>query len=129
MHVTAAVFKRGNSVLLMRRGPNQPLAGQWEYPGGKFEPGETGPQCLKRELFEELGINASIGDLITVATHDVGNGKTLHLHAYEITRYEGKISLRVHDWMRWVPVSQLLAHPQLPADLHVSRILAGARGR
>lgn len=44
----------------MRRAADQPLAGEWEYPGGKFEDGEDGPICLHRELFEELGIDAQI---------------------------------------------------------------------
>lgn len=123
MRVTAAIFRKGDCVMLMRRGPNEPFPGQWEYPGGKFEPGETGPQCLMRELFEELGINASVGDLVTVATHTTDSGKTFELHAYEILRYTGDIELRVHDMMKWVPMHQLLAHPQLPADLLVSRAL------
>ena len=50
MKVTAAIFRNGDNVLLMRRGADQPLAGEWEYPGGKFEDGEDGPTCLKREL-------------------------------------------------------------------------------
>lgn len=64
MKVTAAIFKRGDKVLLMRRAADQPLAGTWEYPSGKFEDGEDGPTCLKRELVEELGIDAQIGAII-----------------------------------------------------------------
>ena len=56
MKVTAAIFRDGDKVLLMRRAADQPLAGEWEYPGGKFEDGEDGPTCLYRELYEELGI-------------------------------------------------------------------------
>ena len=67
--VTAAIFRNGDNVLLMRRGADQPLAGEWEYPGGKFEDGEDGPTCLCRELAEELGIDAQIGNLITIAKH------------------------------------------------------------
>lgn len=47
-----------------RRGATQPFAGEWEYPGGKFEDGEDGPTCLRRELSEELGIEAQIGAII-----------------------------------------------------------------
>lgn len=54
MKVTAGIFRKNNSVLLMRRAPTEPLAGEWEYPGGKFEDGEDGPTCLHRELKEEL---------------------------------------------------------------------------
>lgn len=58
MKVTAAIFRDGDKFLLMRRAADQPLAGEWEYPGGKFEDGEDGPTCLCRELYEELGIDA-----------------------------------------------------------------------
>ena len=123
MKVTAAIFKRGYKVLLMRRAADQPLAGEWEYPGGKFEDGEDGPTCLRRELAEELGIDAQIGDLITIAKHTKNSGKVIELHTYEIKSYTGEIQLRVHDDMHWVPVPDLLAHPQLPADLIVSQAL------
>lgn len=123
MRVTAAVFRNNDCVLLMRRAAGHPLAGEWEYPGGKFEVGEDGPTCLHRELAEELGINATIGELITVATHTTDTGKVIELYAYEILDYDGDIKLNVHDAMKWVKLSELLSHPQLPADLLVSRVL------
>ena len=123
MKVTAAIFKRGDKVLLMRRAADQPLAGEWEYPGGKFEDGEDGPTCLKRELAEELGIEAQIGGLITIAKHTMDSGKVIELHTYEITSYTGEIQLRVHDDMHWVSVHDLPSHPQLPADQIVSTTL------
>ena len=123
MKVTAAIFRDGDRVLLMRRAADQPLAGEWEYPGGKFEDGEDGPTCLRRELAEELGIDAQIGDLITIAKHTTDSGKVIELHTYEITSYTGEIQLRVHDDMHWVPVADLPAHPQLPADKKVSEVL------
>ena len=123
MKVTAAIFRNGDKVLLMRRAADQPLAGEWEYPGGKFEDGEDGPTCLHRELYEELGIDAQIGDLITIAKHTTDSGKVIELHAYEIPSYVRKIQLRVHDNMHWVSAADLPLHPQLPADLIVSRQL------
>ena len=123
MKVTAAIFRDGGQVLLMRRAAGQPLAGEWEYPGGKFEDGEDGPTCLHRELFEELGIDAQIGDLITIAKHTTDSGKVIELHTHEIKSYTGEIQLRVHDDMHWVPIPDLLSHPQLPADLIVSQSL------
>ena len=123
MKVTAAIFRNGDKVLLMRRAADQPLAGEWEYPGGKFEDGEDGPTCLHRELAEELGIDAEIGDLITIAKHTTDSGKVIELHTYEIKSFTGEIQLRVHDDMHWVPVSELIAHPQLPADKKVSEVL------
>ena len=123
MKVTAAIFRNRDKVLLMRRAPGQPLAGTWEYPGGKFEDGEDGPTCLHRELFEELGIDAQIGDLIAIVKHITDSGKVIELHAYEITSFTGEIQLHVHDDMHWVVLSDLLQHSQLPADMQVSQIL------
>lgn len=123
MKVTAGIFRKNNSVLLMRRAPSEPLAGEWEYPGGKFEDGEDGPICLRRELKEELGIDANIGKLITVAKLQLNSGKELELYAYEVLNYTGEITLRVHDRAEWVKLQDLLHHPQLPADLMISKVL------
>ena len=68
MEVTAAVFVKKNQVLLMRRSQGQSFEGACEYPGGKIESGETGEQCLKRELSEELSIDAKIGNLLAEST-------------------------------------------------------------
>ena len=123
MKVTAAIFRNRDKVLLMRRAPGHPLAGTWEYPGGKFEDGEDGPTCLHRELFEELGIDAQIGDLIAIVKHITDSGKVIELHAYEIMSFTGEIQMHVHDDMHWVVLSDLLQHSQLPADMQVSQIL------
>lgn len=123
MKVTAGIFRKDDSVLLMRRAQTEPLAGEWEYPGGKFEEGEDGPVCLQRELKEELGIDAKIGDFITVAKLQLNSGKELELYAYEILDYTGDMILKVHDAKEWVNLSDLLEHSQLPADLIISKIL------
>lgn len=123
MKVTAGIFRKDDSVLLMRRAQTEPLAGEWEYPGGKFEEGEDGPVCLQRELKEELGIDAKIGDFITVAKLQLNSGKELELYAYEILDYTGDITLKVHDAKEWVKLSGLLMHSQLPADLIISKTL------
>ena len=125
MKVTAGIFRKGNSVLLMRRAQTQACAGEWEYPGGKFEPGEDGPMCLHRELSEELGINANIGNLAAVAVYTTDSGKEIELYAYEIIDYIGDICMKVHDAMVWVAMDDLTKHPQLPADLIVSKTLVG----
>lgn len=127
MKVTAAIFRDGNNILLMRRAAGHPLAGEWEYPGGKFEDGEDGPICLHRELFEELGINAQIGNLVAIVKHVTESGKIIELYAYEIINYIGDIQLRVHDKIHWVSLSEILKHPQLPADKIVSEILTNIR--
>ncbi len=78
----------------------------------------------ERALAEELGIDAQVGDLITIAKHATDSGKVIELHTYEIKSCTGEIQLRVHDDMHWVPVADLSSHPQLPADLIVSETIA-----
>lgn len=68
MEVTAGIFVKDRCILLMRRAPGQSAAGGWEYPGGKIEPGESGEQCLRRELNEELCIDAEIGEKMAEST-------------------------------------------------------------
>ena len=113
MEVTAGIFVKDYCILLMRRAPGQSAAGGWEYPG---------EQCLRRELNEELCIDAEIGEKMAESTFETGS-KTIHLHAYRVNRYEGKIQLTVHDQMEWVPLSKLLDHDQLPADYLISQKL------
>ncbi|MBQ8935458.1 MAG: (deoxy)nucleoside triphosphate pyrophosphohydrolase [Oscillospiraceae bacterium] len=120
MDVTAAVFIQNNKVLLMRRAPGHSSAGGWEYPGGKIEPGETGPECIRRELKEELLIDAEIGDLLAETTRQSDN-REIHLMAYQVLSYEGTITLTDHDRMEWVPLEELLKHEQLESDFEISR--------
>lgn len=122
MEVTAAIFKKGTEVLLMRRAQGQNAAGGWEYPGGKIEPGETGEQCLKRELYEELGIEAEIGEFLAESSFATPT-KTIHLYAYWVNQYQGEFQLTVHDRMEWVDIHSLLEHDQLPADYIISQKL------
>jgi mutator protein MutT len=67
--VAAGLVFREGKLLLARRGPDSHLAGLWEFPGGKRETDETFEQCLHRELAEELGIDARVGDLVESLTH------------------------------------------------------------
>ena len=127
MKVSAAIFRNGNKILLMRRSPGQAFSGEWEYPGGKFEDGEDGPTCMHRELFEELGIDATVGRLLAIVHHTMETGRIMELHAYEISDFNGDFCMTVHDDMHWVPLSELLLHPQLPADLLISRILCNTQ--
>ncbi|TPW19804.1 MAG: 7,8-dihydro-8-oxoguanine triphosphatase, partial [Elusimicrobia bacterium] len=63
--VCAGVILRSGGVLLARRAPGRRHAGQWEFPGGRVEPGESPQAALKRELREELGIEAVVGEEVT----------------------------------------------------------------
>jgi len=67
--VVAAVIVDAGRVLVTRRPEGSHLAGRWEFPGGKVEPGEAPRDALVRELREELGVDAKVGDILEVAFH------------------------------------------------------------
>lgn len=115
--VTAAVIIEDGRLLVTRRPPGDPLAGLWELPGGKIEPGETPQQCLTRELAEELSMTAEIGDIVarTVYHYDHGSFEMLALKATRLSEFE----LRVHDDFAWVPLPQLGEYPLAPADVEL----------
>lgn len=109
--VSAAVIKYEDKILLLRRAPNQPYGGYWEFPGGKVKDGERTKAALDRELDEELSIQAEIGNLIT----------SVPFNQYEIFAYyakyrDGIIRLSVHDDMEWVTLDEALKYNLLPAD-------------
>ena len=81
----AAVIERDGRFLVTRRLEGTHLAGLWEFPGGKCEPGETHEACLARELMEELGVVATIGDEILVTEHAYPE-RTVRLH-FRAMRY------------------------------------------
>lgn len=68
--VAAAVVECGDRVLVTRRPAGVHLAGHWEFPGGKCEPGESLAACLERELREELNVEAFAGEEVYMTTHD-----------------------------------------------------------
>ena len=125
--VTAAIMLDGDAVLLSRRPQGDPLAGHWELPGGKLELGEMPQACLARELFEELGIEARVGELFAVSRHSYPH-VTVRLLAYRIASWRGEFELRAHDEHRWVATTEVLNLPLAPADIPiVERLLSPRR--
>ena len=74
VRVVAAVVRDGAKLLLTQRPPGGPLGLQWEFPGGKLEPGESPEAALVRELREELGVGASAHETLAVNSHDYAHG-------------------------------------------------------
>ena len=116
--VTAAVLLRGDEILLARRQAGGHLAGYWELPGGKLEPGESPEECLARELAEELGIEAVVGALFAESTHCHPH-ITIRLLAFHIDSWTGELQLHAHDDHRWVPLSEAEELPLAPADIPI----------
>ena len=92
--VSAGVLVERGRVLLSQRKVGSHLAGAWEFPGGKVEPGEDPRAALARELKEEVGIDASVGDILEATFHvyragDAGAAKAVLLLFYRVTLAEG----------------------------------------
>ncbi|MDY6953789.1 MAG: (deoxy)nucleoside triphosphate pyrophosphohydrolase [Thermodesulfobacteriota bacterium] len=113
--VTAGVLFRETRVFIARRKSAGRLAGKWEFPGGKVEDGETAEESLKRELKEELEIEAVVGDCLGESIHryDFGTVKVLFFHVHWAG---GEIHSRDHDQYRWVPLDELHRYDFVPAD-------------
>jgi len=127
LKVVAAIICRNNMVLLARRPTGDPLAGFWEFPGGKIEPGET-PQCaLERELHEEFGVNVRVGDFVGSHIHHVAE-QSIELLAFWVTTEEEIIRLNAHDGVAWVRPTDLGHYPLAPADEFIKEILISRRG-
>ena len=104
--VVAGFMKKGSQVLVGQRPENHSLAGQWEFPGGKIESGETPEQALARELDEELGIDATVGELKLACTHTFGNVNILILF-YEILYWKGEPKTKHHLMLEWIHPEEL----------------------
>ncbi len=105
--VTAGVIWRDDRVLITQRPLDGLLGGLWDFPGGKCESGESLPECLKRELSEELCIEVDVGDELIVVQHAFTHFR-ITLHAFEC-RYRSAgepIAVDVRDW-RWVTLDEL----------------------
>ncbi len=122
--VVAGLILRGDEILCCQRTEHQALALKWEFPGGKIEAGETPQQALRRELEEELGIQAEVGREITRILHTYQNGNSVNLHFFTIDRYENELQNRIFREIRWVNRSDLPALDFLDADKELVRKLS-----
>ena len=122
--VVAALILREHEVFICQRKAGTAMGLQWEFPGGKIEPGETPEDALRRELEEELGIVAKIGPFIAEVQHNYRNGSSIHLRFFAVHHFEGEMENRVFEDMRWVELRDLPAYNFLAADRKFIRDLA-----
>ena len=114
----AALVDRDNRVLISKRPEGRSLAGLWEFPGGKVDPGETPEEALRRELKEELDIEVCETCLapFTFASHTY---ETFHLlmPLYLCRNWEGEVTPLEGQEVAWVRANRLASYPMPPADL------------
>ena len=120
----AALVDADGRVLLQQRPPGKGMAGLWEFPGGKVEPGETPEAGLIRELDEELGITVETACLApaTFASVPLGDGRLLLL-LYICRKWRGLVEAREASALRWVRPVEMHALAMPPADVPLIGLL------
>jgi 8-oxo-dGTP diphosphatase len=125
--VVAAVIEKDAKVLVCQRTRHQTMPLKWEFPGGKIEDGEQPRDALRRELEEELGIHARIGNEIARLQHTYPNGGMVELRFFVVREYEGEMENRIFRDLQWVAPKDLAAYDFLEADASLVRDLVAGK--
>lgn len=125
--MVAGLIRKEGKVLLGQRPIGDTFEGKWEFPGGKIEFGESPEVALRRELDEELGVQADIGRLLLATTHSYGSSG-LVLIFYEVLFWKGQLKPVHHMDLKWVAIQELKAQPLPEANLKVIDRLVAALG-
>jgi 8-oxo-dGTP diphosphatase len=124
--VVAALIVQDGKLLVCQRTRHQTMPLKWEFPGGKIEEGEQPRDALRRELDEELGIEAIIGDELARVQHEYPNGGMVELRFYVVREYKGELENRIFKDIQWSEPKDLPKFDFLEADLTlVSDLAAG----
>ena len=126
--VAAGIAAQNGRVLVTRRAQGQNLAGMWEFPGGKLEGNETVQSCIVREIREELGVEATAGDVIAESIYEYPGGM-IKLIGVAIELLSRDIQLTVHDAFDWLEPAQLLLLDLAPADIPIVEELVRRYGQ
>ena len=113
--VVGAVIFRDGKILAAKRKKGKTLAGLWEFPGGKVEPGENPVDALSREVREELDAEIEVVREIVTVVHEY-DFATIELATYQCNLIGERVTNKEHEEIRWIPVSELEAVDWAPAD-------------
>jgi 8-oxo-dGTP diphosphatase len=122
--VAAGILMQDGRILICQRKRDGAFPLQWEFPGGKVEAGEDAAMCLRRELREELSIEAEIGSEISTFRYTYPNGFEVELFFLRVTNYTGEISNQAFEQLLWVNPSELPSYDFLEADRALEARLA-----
>lgn len=125
--VVAALIMNKGKILVCQRTRHQTMPLKWEFPGGKIETGEQPRDALRRELEEELGIDAKIGEEVARIQHKYKNGGAVELRFYVVHQFEGEIENRIFRDVQWADRKKLPTFDFLEADLELVKDLAGGK--
>lgn len=115
--VAVALINENGEILVQKRAPGRSMAGLWEFPGGKIEPGETAEAALVRELGEELGIGVSEADLVPLSFASAPLAdRQLMLLLFVCRRWRGTAQPLDAEMLSWIGIDGLSALAMPPAD-------------
>jgi 8-oxo-dGTP diphosphatase len=124
--VVAALIAKDGKLLVCQRTRHQTMPLKWEFPGGKIEEKEQPRDALRRELEEELGIIATIGDEVRRIQHEYPNGGMVELRFFIVRAYQRELENRIFKDIQWADPKDLPKFDFLEADLLlVSELAAG----
>src|SRR3954451_23945898 len=115
--VVAALILDAEKLLVCQRTRHQTMPLKWEFPGGKIEPGEQPRAALRRELEEELGIEAEVGDEIARIRHDYNDAVSVELRFFLVPSFQGELENRIFKQIVWAEVTELPKFDFLEADI------------
>jgi 8-oxo-dGTP diphosphatase len=122
-HVAAGILRNtGGQVLITERIEAGPYCDLWEFPGGKIHAGETAVVALKRELLEEIGIEATAIEPFMNLTHEYPD-RTVKLEFFDVTEWSGEPAGLEGQQIRWVDIPDLNSDELLPADEPIVKLL------
>jgi len=125
--VVAALIMKDGKILVCQRTRHQTMPLKWEFPGGKIESGEQPRDALHRELEEELGIDARIGEEVARLLHTYRGGGAVELRFYVVHDYKGEIDNRIFRDVQWADRKKLPTYDFLEADLELVHDLANGK--
>ena len=115
VQVAAALIRDGDRFMICQRPKHKTRALEWEFVGGKAEPGETLPETLIRECREELGVTVAPGNIFMELDH-VYPDITIHLTLFEATIAAGTVQMLEHNDIRWITPGEIPEYDFCPAD-------------
>jgi 8-oxo-dGTP diphosphatase len=125
--VVAGLIVKDGKLLVCQRTRHQTMPLKWEFPGGKIEEREQPRDALRRELDEELGIQATIGDEVARIQHEYPNGGMVELRFFLVREYQREIENRIFKDIQWAAPAELPTFDFLEADLTLVRDLAAGK--